>query len=94
MNTNEAHEHSANHREEVESSETCGCFYCAQTYPTGNILDWTDGGETALCPYCGIDSVIGDKSGVPLTKEFLTEMYDVWFGHSVSAKEFKANKNG
>jgi acetone carboxylase gamma subunit len=39
-------------------------------------------GTTALCPYCGIDSVIGDKSGFPITKEFLEKMYQHWFGTS------------
>jgi len=40
---------------------------------------WTDTGETAICPRCSIDSVIGDASGLPVTKEFLKEMNKHWF---------------
>ena len=36
-------------------------------------------GQTALCPYCGIDSVIGDSSGFPTTTEFLSKMKSYWF---------------
>ncbi len=34
---------------------------------------------TALCPYCGIDSVLGDNEGFPITQEFLRTMNNEWF---------------
>ncbi len=43
-------------------------------------IDKSEG--TAFCPLCGIDSVIGDASGIPITQEFLTAMHDKWFGGS------------
>jgi hypothetical protein len=46
-----------------------------------NIEEWTDAADTALCPHCGIDAVIGDASGFPITKEFLSEMCQAWFGY-------------
>lgn len=33
----------------------------------------------AICPKCGIDSVIPDASGVPLSAEFLATMKKWWF---------------
>jgi hypothetical protein len=39
-------------------------------------------GQTALCPKCGVDAVIGDKSGLPITTEFLTTMHGMWFSVS------------
>lgn len=33
-----------------------------------------DDGETVWCPYCDIDSVLGDAAGFPLTDEFLRDM--------------------
>ena len=36
-------------------------------FKPADILEWTDDDQTALCPNCGIDSVIGDKSGYPVT---------------------------
>lgn len=79
-----AHQYSSNHREQIEESELCGCFYCLETFKPSKIEEWVDEdenefGQTALCPICGVDSVIGDKSGVPLTKEFLGGMNQVWF---------------
>jgi len=67
----EAHRHSANHRSEIENSSSCGCFYCRAIFCPERIAEWVDEdntgmGQTALCPYCGIDSVIGDKSSVVL----------------------------
>jgi len=38
-----------------------------------------NGDDTALCPHCGIDSVIGESSSVPITKEFLGKMKKYWF---------------
>jgi hypothetical protein len=35
--------------------------------------------QTALCPNCGIDSVIGDNSGVKITERFLRKMRNAWF---------------
>lgn len=35
---------------------------------------------TALCPRCGIDSVIGSPSGYPVTPEFLGRTREHWFG--------------
>ncbi|MCZ8537225.1 cytoplasmic protein [Paenisporosarcina quisquiliarum] len=67
------------HRNELEDSQLCGCFYCLQTFPPSKIEEWVDNEQTALCPECGIDSVIGDKSNYPITKEFLQGMNKIWF---------------
>ena len=79
-----AHKHSSRHREELMSSENCGCFYCLEIYNPQEITEWvykneSRVGQCALCPKCGIDSVIGSASGYPITKEFLQEMYAHWF---------------
>ena len=52
-------------------------------------MDWVDGrqvetgstedGITALCPLCGIDSVIPEAPGAPLTTGLLEEMRAHWF---------------
>ena len=74
-----AHKHSSKHRAELEKSEKCGCFFCLRIYSPSEIEDWTDGENTAICPHCSVDSVIGDASGYPITKEFLQEMRNYWF---------------
>jgi hypothetical protein len=74
-----AHKHCSNHREELLSSDLCGCFYCLEIYSPREILVWIDDGKCALCPKCGIDSVIGSASNYPITQEFLKSMNQHWF---------------
>ena len=78
-----AHSACTGNEESVKKSKQCGCFFCGRIYAPGEIKEWCGegGGEkTAICPYCFVDSVIGDESGYPVTKEFLGEMYQVFFG--------------
>jgi hypothetical protein len=80
-----AHDHSSSHRAEVLASVRCGCFYCCANFRPDEILEWTDEdkdrqGQTAICPRCGIDAVIGDKSGVDVSHDFLVRMNEYWFG--------------
>jgi len=74
-----AHDHRSLHRVELERSETCGCFYCMATFPPSKIREWIDAQQTALCPECEIDSVIGSASDFPITNEFLERMHSHWF---------------
>jgi Zn finger protein HypA/HybF involved in hydrogenase expression len=75
-----AHAHSIENKAEIERSDVCGCFYCRTTFSPVQIKQWTDDGQTALCPQCGIDSVIGAASGLPVHKlRFLGEMKRRWF---------------
>lgn len=78
-----AHRHSTHNRDEILTSERCGCFYCGAIFPPTEVKDWTDEqrevGLTALCPRCGIDAVIGSKSGYPITVHFLGTMKEHWF---------------
>lgn len=86
-----AHKHSSRHRAEIMGSGRCGCFHCLANFSPSEIRDWVDwlegtspelalvSGTTALCPSCGIDSVIGDGSGFPVTIEFLSQMRKHWF---------------
>jgi len=74
-----AHKHSNRHRAELESSDQCGCFHCLEVFSTKQIDVWVDDEDTALCPICGIDAVIGSTAGFPLTAAFLSEMRQHWF---------------
>ena len=75
-----AHKHCANHRNELYNSRACGCFYCCKVFNPSEIEDWCDEDNTAICPHCGIDAVIGDASGFPVASEaFLKQMAQHWF---------------
>lgn len=80
-----AHAFSGNHKPELERDRICGCFYCLKVFSPAEIGDWiisdnpTDKRGTAICPYCGVDSVIGENSGYPITEDFLKAMNAYWF---------------
>jgi len=74
-----AHKHSSRHRDELSKGQQCGCFFCLAIFEYKNITDWCDDDNTALCPACGIDSVIGSESGFPVSRDFLTLMKRYWF---------------
>lgn len=71
----DAHKHASKHRGELEASERCGCFFCFRTFPPGSIKAWTDKNQTALCPACGVDSVIGSASSHRIDDAFLRKMH-------------------
>ena len=75
-----AHKHSLNNRGEILLSQECGCFHCTNIFVTDLIYEWIDEGDTAVCPHCGVDSVLGDKAGFPLNEDFLATMGHYWFG--------------
>ena len=83
--------HTTNNRAEIEASTVCGCCYCMQTFPPDEIIAWSgldvssfDDPEaltagTALCPRCGSESVVGDKSGHKIDHAFLGGMNEAWY---------------
>lgn len=82
----EAHTSSNNHMAALQKDTRCGCFYCLSIFDPAEIEEWLiddnpcDKHGTAICPHCGIDSVIGESSGYPITTEFLRGMQKCWFG--------------
>jgi hypothetical protein len=75
-----AHRFSSNHKKQLIKDKKCGCFYCLSIFSPKEIEEWiADTSGTAICPHCGIDSVIGESSGFPITKEFLERMRLHWF---------------
>jgi hypothetical protein len=59
------------------------------TFPSSKIREWINKGgkghATALCPRCGIDSVL-PGSLVKLSRPMLDAMSDYWFGVSIPAE--------
>jgi hypothetical protein len=73
-------QHAANHRVELDGSAHCGCFFCFRTFPASEIKTWIDKEQTALCPLCGIDAVIGTASGFKIDDRFLRKLNIFKFG--------------
>ncbi len=84
------HRECANHREKLEAAQNCACFYCQTVFPFTEITEWIDQGETtALCPNCGIDSVIPSPSGSPISNEILASMHAYWFERSIKISSMR-----
>ena len=72
------HSFSDKHRHSVEKSESCRCFYCLQTFEPKDIKEWIDKKTTALCPKCGIDSVLCSED-VEFSEDLFYRMNMYWF---------------
>lgn len=77
--SNLIHSHTALHREEIENSSLCWCISCERNFPPSEIDEWIDNDETAICPYCYIDAVVGDASGFELTPQLIHRLNKIWF---------------
>jgi len=53
----------------------CGCYFCVEVIEVEEVVEFTDNGETALCPKCGIDSLIPNETNL----EYLGELCEKWF---------------
>jgi hypothetical protein len=71
--------HCAYNRAELMASDLVGCYYCLQVYLPTEIKKW-EPDQTAICPHCGVDSVIGSASGFPINEQFLREMHNQYVG--------------
>ena len=90
-----AYRHTLNNWVELGDSAVCGCCNCMQIFPVSDIVAWTGldlsriddpaavAEQTALCPRCGSEALIGDKSGIALNARFLTEMNDAWYQRTI-----------
>ena len=78
-----AHTHSINNRDDLLRSSMCGCFHCSAMFRASEIEEWTDMVDgvlvTGICPWCGIDAVVGSASGYQIEESFLKSMGDYWF---------------
>ena len=75
----EAHKYCTRNKENLQNDTICGCFYCLEIFSPKEIEMCLALEDTALCPYCCVDSVIGESSGFPITREFLKKMNEYWF---------------
>ena len=75
--------HSIRNEESINNSDFCGCFHCISIFPVADVklsdlIIEKDGHRTAICPICGIDSVLGDST-VEITAELLEKMNEYYF---------------
>lgn len=79
MNTIEAHKYASRNKEQIKNSRKVSCFYCLKEFSPLEIKEYLDDEKTAVCPYCGIDSVLPEIPNFNISKKFLKEMHKYWF---------------
>lgn len=71
---------SIGNRARLADAKDCGCFFCLSHFPASAAEYWDDeGGETAVCPKCGIDSVIGEYDDERIPDDLLRAMKERFF---------------
>lgn len=71
------YKHCHKNKNELKENEKCLCIYCNAEFTSNMIKEWVDNGETAICPNCGIDSVINKK--LIKNKKILDKLYKKYF---------------
>lgn len=79
-----AHRHSYRNRALISAGGVCGCFYCRRTFDASRVQQFVDDGQTALCPYCGVDAVLSATVD-PIDANFLRQMHRRFFEHQAKA---------
>jgi hypothetical protein len=77
----QVHERSRLNRQSMAPGAACRCFYCLQAFPVERISRWTDDDKTALCPICGVDSVLSSSSD-GLSDALIQQLHAAYFGSS------------
>jgi len=67
-------------RASIAVARACGCFYCLAVFSPADITAWVGHEQTALCPHCGIDSVLPDVTDEPS----LRALHRLRFEHGVT----------
>lgn len=73
------HACSSHNRQQIASAGKCYCFYCESVFSPGEITNFADNGQTALCPACGVDAIVPDSADEAIDEKLITEMNRYWF---------------
>ena len=63
----------------IAAHKYCLTIFHSTELKEDGFLSEDDGQHTAWCPYCGIDSIIGENCGYKITPKLLAAMKDYWF---------------
>lgn len=77
------HAQCTRNRAALLTCEVAGCFHCCSLFPARDVQAWCDAvdgeGRTALCPHCGVDSVLPCLEGGADAQVLLQRMELWWF---------------
>jgi len=62
----------------LQNAKNAGCFHCLAVFLPQEVTEYTDQGETALCPKCGTDAVL-PETVTPIDGAYLQAAKDSIF---------------
>ena len=81
-----AHKYTNENYKMLQHEQNCRCIYCRKEFSSLRIDEYT-GDNTALCPMCGIDAVIGELSGYKFDDDEALMMHTFFFKNSGGVSE-------
>jgi hypothetical protein len=69
---------SFHNKKDLEENMVASCYYCCRIFLRTQIVSFVDNGATAICPHCGVDSVI--SGAIP--QEELNKISRMMFSYS------------
>ena len=87
----QAYGHSRLNRRFIVPGTKCRCFHCLSAFSAEEITQWTDGGNTALCPRCGVDAVLA-SSATALSETLIRDLHAEYFetSHKYTEQEWRS----
>lgn len=85
------HDLCSSNRRKLAKSGLAVCFYCFKEFPPKAIKEWclskqNGPADCALCPHCGIDSVLPSRNIDPV-QSMLKLLHEQWFDRSFASEE-------
>lgn len=72
-------EYATSNVEALRESEQAACYYCMKIYSALEVVEFIPEENTAICPKCGIDSVLPGTCGIEFSEENLNIINDYYF---------------
>lgn len=76
-----AHKYTQNNFWILQEEQNCRCIYCLKEFSSTIIEEYTMD-DNALCPYCWIDTVIGENSGYTYSDDEALMMHEFFFNNN------------
>jgi hypothetical protein len=79
---------SLNNLQQLKDSKWAGCYFCLTIFEASMVTDFTCSTDTSgICPYCFIDSVLGDMISFKINQENLLQLKQYWFSGSLQQEK-------
>ncbi|HEY9789375.1 MAG TPA: cytoplasmic protein [Candidatus Obscuribacterales bacterium] len=75
----DAYKGATSNKQSLAESKLCGCFFCLKIFSPNLIERYLAAEDTAICPFCQIDSVLPATNQTWVSPEFLAAMHKFWF---------------